>query len=193
LTVEREFASAIYILYAIERIHWLKPGQAALTRRFGGGWKHHIFRDDSFTLLERMPVCVNPMDFRPSYVAGTAERLCRQEPIEADLISEVVLEARVLTAFSIVGAANLLLILPALLLSGLLGAWWRIVLWIVLTTQVCLGIEFFERGKAWRQARPMEFWQAFIPTLLNPISALRSGDMVLNALCRVKFHQELRG
>ena len=115
LTIESELTFAIYALYAIDCVHWLRPGQMALTRRLRGGWRTHQLQDDSYTLLGRMPVFVNPIDLRPSYLAGSIEELSTLRDSEHDLDQRFSADTRMLTMLSICGAINLLLLLPLLL------------------------------------------------------------------------------
>ena len=41
LIVERELAAVVYLLYAMDCVHWLKPGQVAMTRAISQGWRTH--------------------------------------------------------------------------------------------------------------------------------------------------------
>jgi hypothetical protein len=182
LTVEREFALAIYVLYAADCIHWLKPGQMALTRRLRGGWRPQPFRSDSYTLLGRMPVFVNPIDFRPSYLAGSVEELRALEPGIRDLAARYSSDAAILILLSVMDAVNLLIFLPALLLTGYLPALWRIPAAITLFTQLGVAFELFTQGTTWRRERPGDFWPQFVSLLLNPLAALRSGDVLLRGM-----------
>lgn len=191
MSIDQELAAAIYVLYAIDCIHWLKSGQTAMTRRVAGGWKTHVFRDDSFMLLGRMPVFVNPFDFRPSYLAGVMGQESATEPPAEHSAIENIPDTRLLTALSIFGAANLFIFLPALLLSGSLPAWWPLPLWIAISAHVGLGCELFDLGTGWRRTAPQDFWREYASILLNPVAALRSGDIVLSAYCRLGLQREM--
>jgi hypothetical protein len=192
LTVEREFALAIYVLYAVDCIHWLKPGQMALTRRLFGGWRPQPFRNDSYTLLGRMPVFVNPIDFRPSYLAGSVEQLSALAPGVHDPAARYSPDAAILTVLSVVNAVNLLVFLPALLLTGYLPALWRIPAGITLFTQLAVASELFTQGTAWRKERPGDFWPQFVSLFLNPLAALRSGDVLLRGMAGTRNKKTTR-
>ncbi|HZB87517.1 MAG TPA: hypothetical protein VE291_02565 [Terracidiphilus sp.] len=191
LNIEQELAGAIYLFYAVECTHWLKPGEVGMTRRLAGGWKIYIHREDSFTLLGRMPVVVNPIDFRPSYMAGPDEWSDAAAAQMEEMAVRSAPDTRLITTISILGAANLLVFLPALLLSGFLGPWWRVVLSIALFTQMSLACEFFGVMATWRRKAPSAFWREFIPLLLNPVAAIRSGDFILNMLCTLQRHEDM--
>jgi hypothetical protein len=191
MTIELELASAIYVLYALDCIHWLKPGQMALTRRLKSGWRIQHFCDGSYTLLGRMPVFANPIDLRPSFLAANIEDLGHLESTTPDVVKRCVPESRAITALSRLSAVNLLLFLPVLLLTGYLGAWWRLTVCVLLFTQVGLAFEVFEQGTAWRHEHPTDFWQQFLSLLLNPLAALRSGDVLLRGMFRTRIQQRL--
>jgi hypothetical protein len=191
LTVEGELTVAIYFLYFIDCIHWLKPGEIALTRSWGGYWKTHSFQDDSYTLLGRMPVFVNPIDLRPSFVSGSVTDLGQFEGKIAELVPRCAPDTKIITLLTSIGAANLLGFLPILLVSGYFGAWWRIPLCLALSIQFCLAFEIYEQGAPWRAVRRGDFWQHFISIALNPLAALRSGDMLLKGLFAASVHREI--
>ena len=189
LTVESEFAIAIYILYLIDCVHWLKPGEMALTRGWRNSWRTHLFQDDSYTLLGYMPVFVNPVDLRPAFVCGPASKL---EPLRQRMpafVRSCVPNAKVVTFFSFIVAANLMCFLPILLLTGYLGAWWRVSLCVALSIQVSLAFEIYRQGARWRSLKRGDFWQHFIPLVLNPLAALRCGDALLVGLLRAGDHE----
>jgi hypothetical protein len=179
MTVELELASVIYTLYALDCVHWLKPGEIAVIRRFNRGWKSRLYSEASYTLLGRMPVLANPIDFRPSFLAASSNEL---EPIAQtipDLIRRSMPDAVVLASFAWLGAINLLVFLPVLLITGSLSALWRIPLSVALFIQICIAVEFFEQGKAWRRTCSADFWQQFVSIMVNPLAALRSNDVLL--------------
>ncbi|MGA9069268.1 MAG: hypothetical protein WB424_03365, partial [Terracidiphilus sp.] len=116
LTPERELAVAIYILYASECIHWLKQGQAAMTLRWDGTWRKHQAKEESYMLAGRMPVFVNPIDLRAAYIKihpGRPSSII--DEMTGRLNCEKLPGMGLLTSFSVLGALNLLIILPLLL------------------------------------------------------------------------------
>ena len=142
----------------------------------------HRYRDDSYTLLGRMPVFVNPIDFRPTYLSGPVEELEHSEQLIPDQILLHLRGTEFLTVISWIGAINLLVFMPVLLMTGYLAAWWRVPFSIALCTQVCMAFEIYWQGTEWRRGRAGDFWQKLISLLLNPLAALRSGDVLLNGL-----------
>lgn len=186
LTIERELAVVIYALYALECIHWLKQGQSAMIRRWDGTWKSHHATAASYTLAGRMPIIVNPFDLRPAYIEVSSDQAFMIiDRKTGKLIREKLSDMYLLTFFSVLGALNLLIILPFLLLSGFLGAWWQSVIALGISTQICIAAEVFEQAKPWRVADPVGFWREYIALLLNPIAAIRSGDILLKELSKI--------
>lgn len=183
LTIERELAAVIYVLYASECIHWLKLGQSAMTLRWDGTWKIHQSTEESYTLAGLMPVIVNPIDFRPAYFKLSPNQpLTIIERTTGRIIREKLPKMSLLTFFTALGALNLLIILPILLLTGFLGVWWQLVTALTIFIQIGILDEAFELAKPWRSADPASFWREYIALLINPIAALRSGDILLKGL-----------
>jgi len=182
LTVEIELTGVIYALYLIDCIHWLKPGEAALTRRWRGKWKRRSVQDDSYTLLGRMPVLVNPVDLRPSFISGSETEIDRFERSIADVVSQRAPDSVIISVLTFLGAVNLLIIVPASLVSGYFEVLWRGSASIALFVQVFLAIEIYEQCAVWRVYRRGDFWQQFVSLTLNPLAALRSGDVLLKGL-----------
>lgn len=186
LTIERELAAAIYVLYAFECIHWLKQGQAAITLRWDGTWKRHHATAESYTLAGRMPIIVNPIDLRPAFIEVSPDQpLPFIDRTTGKLNLNQLPNMRLLTFFSALGAMNLLIMLPALLLTGFLGAWWQLVIALGIFVQTGIAAEVFEQARPWRSAEPAEFWREYIALLLNPIAAIRSGDVLLKGLVKI--------
>ena len=102
-----------------------------------------------------------------------------------------------LASFSWLSAINLLVFLPVLLFTGNLSALWRIPFSIALFMQISIAVEFFEQGKAWRRTFSADFWQQFVPILVNPLAALRSNDVLLrgyfvSGIIRPTFGEEFQ-
>jgi len=99
-----------------------------------------------------------------------------------DLDQLVSSDTGMLTTLSFCGAINMLVLLPVLLLTGYLPAFWLIPASIALFTQLGQSFELYREGAFWRRERPGDFWPQFISLLLNPLAALRSGDVLLRGL-----------
>jgi hypothetical protein len=181
LAVEREFSAAIYCLYFIDCLHWLKPGQVALTRKMNGGWKRWEYREVSFTLLGRMPVFSNPFDLRPGWILFDAEPPL-PETESAELIDSILNKQLPRRAFlleiSVLAALNLLVLLPGIVLEGSLRSLWLAPALLMAFTHVVIAFEVFDQAKQWRKSDRSSFWQEYLPLLLNPIGALRCADML---------------
>lgn len=175
LPIERELAVAIWGLYAIDCVHWLKPGETAFIRTWRGKWPRHVYREEAFTLLGRMPVAVNPLDLRPGIVVLSAAEGSRVDA-DRDRLHGF-RELGVLLAVSWFAAINLLILVPALLLKGWFEFVWKIPASALAVTHVWILLEVFFRTRRWRRRAPGEFWPEFIALLLNPVGALRAGDM----------------
>ena len=81
--------------------------------------------------------------------------------------------------------------------TGNLSALWRIPFSIALFMQISIAVEFFEQGKAWRRTFSADFWQQFVPILVNPLAALRSNDVLLrgyivSGIIRPTFGEEFQ-
>jgi hypothetical protein len=188
LAVEREFSAAIYCLYLVDCLHWLKPGQAALTRRITGGWKRWEHREESFTLLGRMPVFANVFDLRPGWIVGDAQSLL-PENLSAqeidDFLDKQFPRWKFLLDLSILAALNLLVLLPGLLIDGSLAVLWPAPA-LLLFTHAAIAIEVFAQSKKWRAADKAGFWREYFSMLLNPVAALRCGDLLLEFSVRAE-------
>ena len=179
LPIEREFAVAIWVLYSIDCVHWLKPGESALVRRWGAGWKLQEHREEAFTLLGRMPVVVNPLDLRPGLVILRSGLGGAADAREAGArVKKQLKGTGVLTAVAYIAAVNLLVLVPALLLKGWFEFLWKIPVALLVWTHVLLVSEVVFRAKEWRRAEPGKFWPEFVAIALNPVGALRAGDLL---------------
>ena len=190
LTVERELTIALYALYAIECIHWLKEGQVAVTRKLDGTWRVHECGAEAYTLLGRMPVFVNPFDLRPSFarIPLTVPDMiaARLDKLFATKLPEV----EILTAISIFNALNLLLILPLFLVIGFIPVWWEIWAGFALLGHIALNVGFFLQGRDWRRSDAGSFWRELLSILLNPLAALRCGDVLLREIAKVDLSSD---
>ncbi len=182
--VDQELTAVIYILYAIDCIHWLKPGQAAMTRGLFGGWSKWEHRPDGFTLLGFAPAVANPLDLRPGWFVFRARNLAAgkvsAQSIESFLNRSMPRHALVVVA--IAAAINLLVLIPALLLAGLFGRYWLVPTVLAALLHGLLAILVYRQSAPWRQADCGAFWREYIALMLNPLAALRAGDMLGNGL-----------
>ena len=182
LIVERELAAVVYLLYAMDCIHWLKPGQVAMTRTLTQGWRTHACTTGSYTLLGRKPIVVQPFDLRPGFLILPDGLPAADRPrFLKKLLRRQLEDIGIITFFSWLGALNLLLLLPALLAANVFERWWHIPTILAAAVHAAIGIEVFFQAAPWRRAYPGNFWEQFVPLLLNPIAALRSGDILLRA------------
>jgi len=195
LSIEREFITLIYAIYAIDCIHWLKPGEEAFTRRILGGWHRQENKDGSFTLLGHMPVVRNPLDLRPGWIvcSDRGTKGCGLRAGAAHLFLERSLpERHFMTAFSALSALNLLVSLPATLALGLIASRWKFLSILILVTHATLCFELYSQAKRWRQMDRQGFWRNFGAIVLNPISAIRSNDVLCNSLFEVDLKETER-
>jgi hypothetical protein len=129
-----------------------------------------------------MPVWVNPFDPRPSFarVPLSESAKVRAQDLEKSL-KENFPGIGSLTLLCTIGSMNLLVMFPAILITGFFPIPWRIPLAIAASVQIAICIEVFLQGVHWRQIDRNGFWRQYLPLLLNPIAALRSGDVLLKA------------
>lgn len=157
-----------------------------MTLRWDGTWRRHQATAEAYTLAGRMPVVVNPIDFRASFIEVHPDRpLTIINSATGKLAPETQDQMGLLTFFSTLSAANLLVVLPLLLFTGRLGAWWRWILEFAIFAQIGIAVEVFWHAKPWRSADNAGFWRNYIPLLLNPLGALRSGDILLKGLSQI--------
>jgi hypothetical protein len=194
LAIERELVAAVYVLYAADCVHWLKPGQGCAARGLTGGWKRREYREDSFTLLGRMPVAANPLDLRPGWIVYSLKAaggdVVRPESID-EFIQKSMPNRGLLTALAAIAGVNLLVLLPAALATGLLGLLWTGLALTVLATHLGIAVEFYLQARWWRAADSGQFWREYVPLLLNPLAALRAGDVLCRALFDLKAGDKL--
>ncbi len=177
LPIERELAAAIWVLYFIDCVHWLKPGQVAFTRGGRKTWKRHPYREEAFTLLNRMPVAVNPLDFRPSFVVVSAAEESRTQIRLERTPRRNLSPSYSLLPISYLAALNLLILVPLLLLKGWFEFTWKIPAATLLATHTCILLEVFLGMRKPRRSAPGAFWPEFVALLLNPVGALRACDL----------------
>jgi hypothetical protein len=177
LPIERELAVAIWALYSIDCVHWLKPGEVAFTRGRGKTWKNHPYREEAFTLLGRMPVIVNPLDLRPGLVVVSAAEESRTQARLEGAARRDLKRRFALVAISYIAAVNLLVLVPALLLKGWFEFAWKVPAASLLATHACILLEVLFGMRKWRRQAPGAFWPEFIALLLNPVGALRASDL----------------
>jgi len=137
-------------------------------------------------LLGRMPVLANPIDLRPGWaVYNFNASSFTTESIE-QFLEKSMPDRRYLTAISILAGLNLLVVFPWLLISGLLGIYFRAPVTLLTVMHLLIGFEVYAQGRVWRTQKQGEFWREFISLLLNPVAALRSGDVLCQALFDLK-------
>lgn len=192
ITIEHELTAGIYVLYAMDCVHWLKPGQTALTRQLTGGWRSLEYKEESFTLLGRMPVLANPIDLRPGWALYDSQAPSFTTESIEQFLEESMPDRRYLTAISILAGLNLLVVFPWLLMSGLLGMYFRAPVALLMTTHLLIAFEVYAQAGLWRTHNKGEFLREFVSLLLNPLAALRSGDVLCQALFDLKFCDESR-
>ena len=189
LATERELIALVYALYGIDCTHWLKQGEVAFTRRLSGGWKRSEWNENSFSLLGRMPVISNPLDLRPGLIISEN----KTRPISKDINNSLQTFQRkflprqdLFTALSITAALNLLVFVPALLVLGVFESFWIIPCSVMLVMHLSLITQFYSKSKLWRASCSSKFWQEFIALTLNPVAALRCGDVLSRRLFDVE-------
>jgi hypothetical protein len=180
LAIEHEFVGTIYALYFLECLHWLKPGEIAFTGRSNREWKPWQNHPGSFTLLGRMPVLRSPFDLRPGWIVFNQTKPQCDSPSkeQLDAFIRAQLPSRYLTVLAVLEAFNLLVLLPAILSLGLFPSRWLPFTVIVLVIHIAIACETYIQAKPWRMALPKEFWREYLAILLNPLAAVRCGDLL---------------
>jgi hypothetical protein len=181
LAVERELTAAIYLLYAIDCTHWIKAGQAAVTRRIGGGWRIWEHRADGFTLLGFAPVFVHPFDLRPGWFVLRSHALSSGR-VSRHAIQKFLRRAmprgKALAWIATLAALNQLLLLPVLLLLGVFQRFWPLTVSLLVATHATLMVETYQQAEPWRRCDRGGFLREYVALLLNPVAALRAADVL---------------
>jgi hypothetical protein len=190
ISPERNLIYAVYALYLFDCIRWIKPGEVALTRAFWTGWKVWKVDDLSFTLLGRVPVFINPVNFRPGFIRMTGTS-AKDWSTKGDLAgSEFDFScpsSKLFTSCCVCGAFQSLVVLPLLLQSGWFSVFWKPLIILIGLTHTAILAGFLRNGFEWMVKEPRSFWRAFLGVFLNPISALRAGDLLSENIPRVGF------
>ncbi len=195
ISPDGELVCVVYALYLFDCIHWIRIGEVAATRGFWTGWKFWKMDDLSFTLLGRMPVLVNPIDFRPGFVrlgsalAQDCETFVNMSDQDSDHIRGF---SHSLTLCCGCGGVLFLVALPLIVQSGWLSFLWKPLLLMIGIMHTAIVAEFVRNSSEWRIIEPRTFWRTLVAVSLNPISALRAGDVLSENIPRLRTLKELR-
>jgi hypothetical protein len=187
ISSERQLILAVYVIYLVECLHWLSPGEVVITRKITGGWRRRKVTLLSFTLLGSAPLFLNPIDFR-----GGLVRVARQEERGNVLTrsdkgpNRACSFGALLPVFCGCGAVLFLVVLPVLAASGWLPSSWIYLVSAALSVHVLIVLEFFDRGRFWRTTEPRSFWKSFASLCLNPLAAVRAGDVLFENTYRIR-------
>jgi hypothetical protein len=183
ISTEREILLALYALYLWDCIHWLSIEQVAFVR-LSKRWVRKQITPLSFTLLGRMPILRNPVSTTPGLI------ICSEldDPLDLPLDTKrlrkrILLLRRELFPLSVcagISATYLLLILPTLILMGGLVALWKLLALTFLLLHLLVVSEFYIAGRQWREKAPKSFAETLIAICLNPLTAIRSADALMN-------------
>jgi hypothetical protein len=180
-----ELLAVLYLLYAMECIKWLAPGEQVFTRKSANGWAEHRPDEMSYKLLGRMPLLVDPLLFRPGFLrvkgsvpqARLRERALRRTAHRLNNLWITDLLCRL-------QAMLLLLYVPAVVALHRLSAMWPLLLGAILTNHVLLMVAFYIALRRFGCSRMLA---AIGPLLLNPLGATRA----MEALSQVIFDREI--
>lgn len=184
---ERALIAAVYTIYLFECLHWIRPEEIAATRKLLGGWHHWEVSDLSFTLLGRLPVLTNPLEFRAGFV-----RVIKRPDLTnvgrnlSDLwLNNLFSFGQLLPLYCAAGGLLFLVMLPAVVELGWLSMSWKPLLATVASFHTLIMIEFIRKGSSWRAEEPGLFWNSFASLCLNPLAALRAGDVLSENIFRL--------
>lgn len=182
--------ATLYGVYLVGCIHWIAPSQIALVEGTAIGWAQMKVSGSSYTLLNRMPLIRNPLSTRPGLaildeIKAAAIKMGRGEAEGEKLIIEALTRGlrrrtQILTIVGSLSGANLLIALPAIIQLGWLAAFWRPILIGIVALHLLVVCEFFICTRRWRRTDSGTFYPALISICLNPLSAVRSADLISN-------------
>jgi hypothetical protein len=183
INTEREILLVLYVLYLWDCIHWLSIEQVAFVR-LSKRWVRKQINPLSFTLLGRMPVLRNPIFTSPGLIISNELHECLDVPLDSKRLRKRILMVRrelfPLSVCAGISATYLLLILPTLLLIGLFAALWKILALTFLLLHLLVIAEFYIAAREWREKAPKSFAEILIAICLNPLTAIRSADTLMN-------------
>jgi hypothetical protein len=175
---EKTLTICLIALYFMECVFWLRPDQHGFVRTSRRTWKRHAVTPTSFTLLNRLPVVVDPFLLRAGFVrtvsAGTLseERILRRIGYRLDRLW-LLLDLCRLQTFT------LLVYLPTVMLLHRLELLWRVVLGLIIVTHVAIAVLAICEI---HRARKMNVVTTALSLLCNPLGATRAMDVVSQAL-----------
>ena len=180
---ELELLAALYLLYFYECLYWVRPDEQALTRisgEDGGAWRVHPLTRQSFTMLGRRAVLVDPLLLQPGFIRTEVT-----PGVDAEGVAMLRRVAADITDFSLLAtqcriqAALLLVVLPILLVTHHLTPRWPEYAGVLLFSHALL-CRFL-----WRALGVLPLGirgKVFGPALLNPLGATRVLDPLAQAL-----------
>jgi hypothetical protein len=69
---------------------------------------------------------------------------------------------------------------------GMLERWWRIPALLLILSHFGIASELFVQAQRWRAIDRGDFWREYIALLLNPVAALRAGDLLSRRLFELR-------
>jgi hypothetical protein len=186
-SIESEVLAALFILYGFECLHWLRMDEEAFTHS-STGWIRHCATPQSFTLLRRNPLLVDPFLIRPGFVrrkldtaapANTTTFALQRVSVRMNALWWIEMQSRL-------QAIILLLYIPAVLLTHRLSQLWPVLLTVLLSNHVLLMVSLF--FVLYRYKRTSIFTTA-APMLLNPLGATR----IMETISQILFDREIAG
>jgi hypothetical protein len=172
ISPQQELIILIYVLYFLECIHWLRPGEVAQVRSVLGKWKSVMHRPGSYTLLGRMPCLQAPWFPDVGYFLGKSENRAQ---VQQDSPGSTVLEYLVLAQMFL-----LLGVIPIIIWRGFIVALWGYLVSLLMLFHIAI-IAIFAR--AYRKILPLtsDGVGIIISLALNPLAALRCMDRIAKA------------
>jgi hypothetical protein len=184
--IESELLIALAFLYVNECVYWIESHEQAFTRS-SRNWKSHDTGPLTFTLLNRVPVLVDPLILRPGFVrkryvggivSGNLEHVLGKVGRRLDELWLLEMQCRF-------QAMLLLLFLPWIIWTHRLTVLWQPIGLLLLISHILLMVSY---GLALRRHAPKRVISIAAPVLFNPLGATR----LLDAISQVLFDEELK-
>lgn len=172
---ELTLLAAVYFVYLVDCLVWLKPGETAYTRT-ASGWRAHTVERLSFTLAGRRPILADPLLLCPGFLRPSTT----PSPRTLSRITHRLNTQWMLLLLCRAQAILLLLYLPLLLWMHRLVAAWPFYIGMLLLLHILICIM---AARALRSASAANRGTIIASLVVNPVGATRIFTPLSQSLC----------
>ncbi len=185
-SIDLDLIALLYGLYAHECIHWLKEEDIAYTRSYSSTWKEWRHTELSFTLLHRLPCAANLFPFASGFISFQQGSFSEDRVLailrKVDRLS--IRSHRSIRLASSVQGTIMLILVPLVIGTKMLSYAWLPLLAVALVSHTITACLFVRNIRLWEKQRQKIFTDA-LSVWLNPLAAIRSGDVLLQRMFQV--------